>query len=144
MKDFKYKDNTKEIFGACMKVYSTPGTGFQEMKYLRTFTLQTEADSVGFQREANMPIYFLDAEVGERSAVCFIVGKICFELKTITKLGRIHFTHLRNYLEVFSKKVGLLINFVAVGLDFRRLENPKYNPFLISSLKPSFLAQKPI
>jgi GxxExxY protein len=144
MKDFKYKDNTKEIFGACMKVYSAPGTDFQEMKYLRTFTLQTGPDGIRFRREASMPIYFLDVQIGDSSAVFFIEGKSCAGLKALTKLERIHFAHLRNYLKVFSGKVGLLIKFVTVGLEYRRLENLKYNSFLISYLKPSFLTQKPI
>lgn len=38
--------------------------------------------------------------------------------------------------------IGLLINFGAVSLEFKRLENPKYNPNLINHSTISSLSQK--
>ena len=36
------------------------------------------------------------------------------------------------YLEVYNLEVGLLLNFGGMSLEFKRLENAKYNPNLTS------------
>jgi len=142
MKEFKYKEITEKVIGACMKVHSTLGNGFQEAIYQRALALQMNADGLIFQREANMPIYYLDVQIGERRVDFFVEEKICVELKATTKLEPLHFTITRNYLEAFNMEVGLLINFGAVSLEYRRLENPKFNPSIINHTKPSILSQK--
>lgn len=127
-----------------MKVHSALGNGFQELIYQRALALQMEADSLKYQREANMPIYYLDTQIGERRVGFFVEGKICVELKAIAKLDPVHFAQARNYLEAFNMEVGSLINFGTISLEYRRLENPKYHPSLITHTKPSPLSQKSI
>ena len=51
------------------------------------------------------------------------------ELKAIIKLENVHLAEAKNYLEAYNMEVGLLINFKAVSLEFKRLENKKYKPF---------------
>ena len=144
MKDFKYKEITEKIIGASMKVHSTLGNGFQEVIYQRALALQMAADGLGFQREANMPIYYLETQIGERRVDFFVEEKICVEIKATSMLEPAHFAQTRNYLEAFNMEVGLLINFGTVSLVYRRLENPKFNPYLINHAKPSSLSQKSI
>jgi GxxExxY protein len=144
MKEFKYKDITEKIIGASMKVHTTLGCGFQEVIYQRALALQMEFEGLAFQREANMPIYYLDIQIGERRVDFFVESKICVELKAVTKLEPVHFAQARNYLEAFNMEVGLLINFGTVSLEYRRLENPKFNPYLITHIKSSPLSQKSI
>ena len=47
------------------------------------------------------------------------------ELKAIIKLENVHLAQAKNYLEAYNLEVGLLINFGAVSLEFKRLENKK-------------------
>jgi GxxExxY protein len=141
-KDFKYKEITEKIIGASMKVHTTLGNGFQEVIYQRALALQMEADNVGYQRECNMPIYYLDKQIGERRIDFFVEEKICVELKAIANLEPVHFAQAKNYLEAFNMEVGLLINFGSTSLVYRRLENPKYNPHLINHKSISPLSQK--
>ncbi|MBL7744360.1 MAG: hypothetical protein JNN00_12865 [Chitinophagaceae bacterium] len=41
---------------------------------------------------------------------------------------RVHLAQAKNYLEACNMQVGLLLNFGSIGLEFKRLENPKYIP----------------
>ncbi|MEP6513416.1 MAG: GxxExxY protein [Parafilimonas sp.] len=142
MKEFKYKEITEKIIGAAMKVHLTLGTGFREIIYQRTMALQMEADGLLFIRECNMHVYYLEKQIGERRVDFFVENKICTELKAIQKLEPVNFAQARNYLEAFNKEVGLLINFGSISLEFKRLENPKYNPALIRHPALSELSQK--
>jgi GxxExxY protein len=48
MTGFKYGDITEKIIGACFKVHSTLGNGFQEVIYQRALEFRIKIDSVGF------------------------------------------------------------------------------------------------
>jgi len=142
MKEFKYKEITEKIIGASMQVHSTLGNGFQEVIYQRALALQLEANGIAFHREANMPIYYLDTKIGERRVDFFVEEKICVELKAVAKLESAHFAQAKNYLEAFNMEVGLLINFGTISLEYRRLENPKFNPLIVNHQTNSPLSHK--
>ena len=138
--DFKYKDTTEKIIGAAMKVHSTLGNGFQEIIYQRALALQMQANEISFFRECNMPIFYLDQEIGERRVDFFVENKICVEIKAIANLESVHFAQARNYLEAFNIEIGLLIKFGSVSLQFKRLTNPKFNASIIHHPKnPNYL-----
>jgi GxxExxY protein len=140
MKELKYKDITEKIIGAAMKVHSTLGNGFQEVIYQRAMALQMEVFGLTFVRECSMQIFYLERHIGDRRVDFFVADKICVELKALTKLEPVHFAQARNYLEAFNVEIGLLINFGSISLEYKRLENPKYNPAMIShsiSINPS-------
>jgi GxxExxY protein len=52
---------------------------------------------------------------------------ISVELKALTKTEDVHLAQAINYLEAYSLEVGLLINFGAKSLEFKRLINSKFN-----------------
>jgi GxxExxY protein len=133
--DFKYADIAEKIIGASMKVHSAPGNGFQEVIYQRALALQMQADNISFIRECNMPIFYLKQQIGERRVDFFVEDKICVELKAIISLEQVHFAQARNYLEAFNIEIGLLINFGAISLQFKRLSNPKFDPSTIHPLQ---------
>ncbi len=48
------------------------------------------------------------------------------EIKAIIQLENVHLAQAKNYLEAYNIEVGLLINFGAISLQFKRLENQKF------------------
>jgi len=142
MGELKYKEITEKIIGASMKVHATLGNGFQEVIYQRALALQMENEELEFIRECNMQIFYLEKHIGDRRVDFFVADKICVELKALLKLEPVHFAQARNYLEAFNVEIGLLINFGAISLEFKRLENPKYNSNLINHPSLSNLSSK--
>jgi len=130
MKEFKYAEITKKIIGAAMKVHATLGNGFQEVIYQRALEIEMPKWELGFAREFSMPIYYDGILIGERRVDFFVEGLISVELKAREILEATHFAQAKNYLEAYNVEVGLLINFGAPSLEFKRLENFKYNPSL--------------
>lgn len=109
------------------------GNGFPEVIYQRAMQIQLGEDRVVFQRECNMAIHYNNIKIDDMRVDFLIENKICVELKAITVLELVHFAQARDYLEALNLEVGLLINFGAISLGFKRIENPKYssgiNPF---------------
>lgn len=125
--EYKFKEITEKIIGAAMKVHAALGNGFQEIIYQRALEIEMEEMGVHFKREFEMPIYYKGKEIGLRRVDFFIEEKIMVELKAIIQLENVHLAQAKNYLEAYNMQVGLLINFGSISLQFKRLENNKYN-----------------
>jgi GxxExxY protein len=126
MSELKYKEVTEKIIGAAMKVHAVLGNGFQEVVYQRALAVEFKYVGITFQREFNMKIYYRGEEVGERRVDFLVDDKIMVELKAIINLESVHLAQAKNYLEAYNVEVGLLINFGAQNLQFKRLENKKF------------------
>ena len=123
--EYKYSDITEKIIGASMKIHRYLGNGFQEVIYQRCLEIELKAFGLKFEREKEQNIFYESVCVGTRRVDFFIEDKILVELKAIIKLENVHLAQAINYLEAFDLEVGLLINFGATSLQFKRLQNKR-------------------
>ena len=119
----KYEDITKRIIGCAMKVHSFLGNGFQEVIYQRALEIEMTLDGLQFEREKEMPVIYKGYNIGTRRVDFFVEEKIMVELKALIQLEDVHLAQGKNYLEAYNMEVGLLINFGAKSLEFKRLFN---------------------
>jgi len=66
-----------------MKVHSTMGNGFQEVIYQRAMVLEMPYQSLAFEREKEMSIYYRGVEIGKRRVDFFVEKLIMVELKAV-------------------------------------------------------------
>lgn len=118
---YKYSDVTEKIIGCAMKVHRTLGNGFQEVIYQRALAIELENQGIGFVREQEMPIFYDGREIGTRRVDFFVEKKIMVELKALSTLEDVHMAQAINYLEAYRMEIGLLINFGAKSLQFKRV-----------------------
>ncbi|MBI3717351.1 MAG: GxxExxY protein [Sphingobacteriales bacterium] len=128
MSELKYKEITEKIIGAAMRVHAAMGNGFQEVIYQRALEIEMNESGLEFAREYSMKVFYKGHEIGERRVDFFVEGKIMVELKAIVLLENVHLAQAKNYLEAYNVEVGLLLNFGNTSLEFKRLENKKYQP----------------
>ncbi|MGZ8554584.1 MAG: GxxExxY protein [Chitinophagaceae bacterium] len=131
MADYKYGEITEKIIGAAFKVHGTLGNGFQEVIYQRALELELKVMELDYAREFEMPIYYMDQQIGTRRVDFLVAKKISVELKAITKLEDVHIAQAINYLEAYNLEIGLLINFGSKRVEFHRFTNKKYNPTIV-------------
>lgn len=124
--EYKYSELTGKIIGCAMEVHKILGNGFQEAIYQRALALEFELQGLGFAREFEMPIHYKENHIGTRRVDYLVNEKISVELKAIIKLEAVHLAQAINYLEAYNLEVGLLINFGAKSLEFKRVVNSKY------------------
>lgn len=121
----KYEELTHQIIGCAMKVHSVLGTGFQERIYQRALAIEFGLLGIAFEQEKEMDIYYGRIVIGKRRVDFFVEGEIMVEIKARTMLEDIHLAQAMNYLEAYDKEIGLLINFGAKSLEFKRVHNNK-------------------
>jgi len=118
---YKYSELTGKIIGCAMKVHSQLGNGFQEVIYQRALAIELGAIALPFEREMEMSIFYNGIAIGTRRVDFLVDGKVMVELRAVTKLEDVHLAQAINYLEAYKLEIGLLINFGARSLEFKRL-----------------------
>lgn len=108
-----------------MKVHSELGNGFQEVIYQRSLALEFAEENLTFSREHTMEIFYKRQRVGKRRVDFFVEEKIMVELKAVIRLEDVHLAQAINYVEAYGLEIGLLINFGARSLQFKRVHNNK-------------------
>ena len=125
MTDMKYEDITKRIISAAMTVHNALGNGFQEVIYQRAMEIEFPIEGLQFEREKEMTIFYRNIDIGTRRVDFFVEKLIMVELKAVIRLEDVHLAQAKNYLEAYKMEIGLLINFGAKSLEFKRVYNNK-------------------
>ena len=113
------------INGCAMKVHRTLGNGFQEVIYQRCLAIGLEKARLSFIREREHDIYYEGVQVGTRRADFVVEDQVIVEIKAVINLEDVHLAQTKNYVVAYQKPIGLLINFGAKSLQFKKIFNPR-------------------
>ncbi|WP_394332895.1 GxxExxY protein [Pontibacter flavimaris] len=120
------EDITYKVIGCAMKVHNTMGNGFQEVIYQRCLAIELGLAGIGFEREKEQPIFYNSIEVGNRRADFIVENNIMVEIKALVNLEDVHLAQAKNYVFAYNLPVGLLINFGASSLQYKKIFNSRY------------------
>ena len=120
-----YKEITEQIIASAIMVHKTLGNGFQEVIYQRALEIEMPFHNLNFIREKVLPIFYRNIEIGTRRVDFFVEEKIMVEIKALVKLEDVHLAQAMNYCEAYNIEIGLLINFGAKNIEFKRIHNNK-------------------
>jgi GxxExxY protein len=123
MENTPINDLTHKIIGCAMNVHSSLGNGFQEVIYQRALAIEMQFQGLSFEREKEMSIFYRDLPIGTRRVDFFVEQAVMVELKAVEKLEDVHKAQAINYCEAYNIADGLLINFGAKSLEFKRVYN---------------------
>jgi len=119
--DLLYKQECYNIVGACMAVHRELGHGFLESVYQEALAIELTRSSIPFEREKELSIIYKGVELKSYFKADFICyDQIILELKALDALSNDHVSQLMNYLKATGLKVGLLVNFGAPSLQYKR------------------------
>ncbi len=117
-----------------MKVHSTLGNGFQEVIYQRALAIEMKHEGINFVRELEMPIYYRNEIIGQRRVDFLVEDCVSVEIKAVKELEPSHLAQGKNYLEAYNLEIGLLLNFGAISLQYKRLLNNKAEKKIVKNV----------
>ena len=111
---------TEAIIGCAMKVHTALGPGFLESVYHKAIEHELRKSGISFESKKQLTVYYDGIVVGDFEADFFVASKVMVELKANQSLSAANETQLVNYLTATKVDLGLLLNFGAPRLEFRR------------------------
>ena len=117
-----FKDEVYAIVGAAMEVSNVLGSGFLEGVYQEALEMEMGERKIPFVAQPAMSISYK----GKTLTKTFIPDFICYrsvivEIKALKMLTSVEEAQLLNYLKATGTAVGLLINFGAPKLEWKRM-----------------------
>jgi GxxExxY protein len=113
---------TYAIIGAVMEIHRQLGHGFLESVYQEAAVIEFSLQRIPFAREVSLPIVYKGQSLPTHyraDFVCF--AEIIVEFKAISNLTTVDEAQVLNYLKATGFHRGLLINFGAPSLQYKRL-----------------------
>ena len=111
---------TEKIIGCAMKVHSALGPGFLESVYQKALAHELMKAGLKVEREKPIAVVYDGVSVGDFSADLLVEDTVMLELKANQTLVPANEVQLVNYLTATGIDIGLLLNFGAVRLEFKR------------------------
>jgi GxxExxY protein len=119
--ELEHEEVTARILGACFDVINELGAGFLESVYQKALLIALREKGLRAEGEVPLTVRFRAQPVGEFSADILVEGKVVVELKAVKALAPEHSAQVINYLKATGLTVGLLVNFGAPRLEYKRL-----------------------
>jgi GxxExxY protein len=116
-----YEELSYKILGCCMNVHSTLGCGLLEKCYHNALLYELQEAGLLVGSNVSYKALYHDKIVGEYFADIVVEKKIILELKSVIKLARVHTAQLLNYLHLSGCRLGFLVNFQGIELEWKRL-----------------------
>jgi GxxExxY protein len=117
-----FKDEVYSIIGATMDVHNEFGVGFLEPVYQEALEIELKSRSIPFTAQQMIPIQYKNRILKKTYLADFVAfNKIIVEIKAIDHLSGREEAQLLNYLKASGMELGLLINFGAKKLEWKRM-----------------------
>ena len=113
-------DLAGRVIGFAMKVHRALGPCFLENVYKNALCVELKNAGTQHVREEPIKVRYEGVEVGSFFADVFVESTIIVELNAIEKLAAAHEVQVVNYLTATGIDDGLLLNFGARSLDYKR------------------------
>jgi len=118
--DSKRDPQTYAIIGAAMTVHRELGHGFLETVYQAALEKEFQCQQISYEREKRLSVSYRGEVIAEYQADFICYGNVIVELKALRKLSGAEDAQIINYLKATDLERGLLINFGARSLEYKR------------------------
>ena len=113
---------TYAIIGTAMEIHRQLGHGFLEAVYQDAAVVEFTLRKIPFEKEVSLPVHYKDTLLPSHYRADFICfSEIIVEFKALSRLSNVEEAQLLNYLKATGLKRGLLLNFGASSLQYKRL-----------------------
>jgi len=115
------KDEVYQIVGCAMEVLNTLGHGLLEKPYENALVVEFGLKGISYKQQARFPVIYKTVQVGEYIPDLLAFDQIVIDTKVIESIGNNEKAQIINYLKITGLRVGILLNFKHVKLEWERI-----------------------
>lgn len=128
MRDLIFKSEVYNIIGSAMDVHRNLGCGFLEPVYQEALEIEFSRRNIPFESQRELSIHYKERLLKKTYVVDFVVyEKIIVEIKALTLLTTREEAQVLNSLKAGGFELGVLINFGAESLEWKRIVHTRKN-----------------
>lgn len=122
MSELLYKEEVFTLVGLCMEIHRGLGKGHDEVIYKDALVVELQRAKIPFTRERKYEVNYKGVILPHSYFADFVPwDKIIFEAKAVEALSDAHVKQVLNYLAAAKLELGLLVNFGADSLEWKRV-----------------------
>ena len=122
MSELLYKEEVLKVVGLCMEVHRELGSGQDEVIYKDALMIELQRGGIPFAREQKYDVVYKGVVLPHFFYADFVIwDRILFEGKAVKQLAEPHIKQTLNLLAVSKLQLGLLVNFGADSLEWKRI-----------------------
>jgi GxxExxY protein len=116
-----HREITEKIIGSAFEVHGELGYGFLERVYERAMQVELIRRGSTAEIEKRVQVRYKEVVVGDYDSDLVVNGCVLVELKVNPQYDRRDEAQLLNVLKATGLKVGLLVNFGRMKVEYKRL-----------------------
>jgi len=120
MLDESSYDLAGTVIGIAMRVHRELGHGFQDSVYQNALALEFAERNLAFEQYIKLSVFYKGRIVGDFEADMAFGKDLIIELKAVSAIIPAHEVQLVNYLKATGINEGLILNFGAESLQFKK------------------------
>jgi GxxExxY protein len=115
---------THAVIGAALEVHNVLGPGYLEAVYQEALEIEFDLREIPHVVQPQIPVEYKGRQLTKYYQPDFLVfDRVVLEIKAQLALGSVEEAQIINSLRCCRKEVGLLINFGATSLEWKRFVN---------------------
>jgi len=119
---YPLKQECYDVIGSAMTVHNELGCGFLEAVYQEALGLEFIENAIPFIKEKRLDVSYKGRLLEKKYVADFICyTQLIVEVKAMDGLLPEHIAQVLNYLKATGLRLGLLINFGATKLQYKRV-----------------------
>jgi GxxExxY protein len=118
---------TGKVIGCAMRVHTVLGPGYLESVYEHALAHELRKAGLHVECQRSIRVLYDGVVVGDFVADILVEGRLIVENKAVQALARVHEVQVVSYLNSTGIELGLLLNFGAASLQYKR-KHRTYRP----------------
>lgn len=119
-----YPELSNKVLGLAIQLHREMGCGFREKVYQDAFEVLLKENKLPFEREKHIDLVFHGMKLEHGFFYDFLIdNKIGVELKAVSEIIGEYEAQIINYLHVSNHKLGLLLNYGTMSLEYKWYPN---------------------
>lgn len=121
MTDVLHQEITEQVIGAAFEVSNQLKPGLDEKLYENALLIELTDRGLGIEQQRSYPVHYKSHFIGKLIPDLIVEQAVVVDTKVVKAFTDTHIAQILGYLNITGLRVGLLLNFAFVKVEWKRI-----------------------